>query len=93
MDPRTATRLGFSYGEQPIGSSEILFNILAPATIEKHVTAGLTRKMGENNELSLAVTYAMETEVDGPNPFSLGFEDITLRMHQWDIDIGWSWVW
>ncbi|MGD2084086.1 MAG: outer membrane protein transport protein, partial [Chromatiales bacterium] len=92
-DARTTARLGFSYGEQPIGSSEILFNILAPATIEKHITAGLTRKLGENNELSLAVTYAMETEVDGPNPFSLNFEDITLRMHQWDIDIGWSWIW
>jgi long-chain fatty acid transport protein len=34
-------RGGFSYAQQPIPDIEMLFNILAPGVIEKHVTLGL----------------------------------------------------
>ncbi len=90
---RTTARLGFSYGKQPIPSRDVVFNILAPATIEEHVTAGLTRKLGENNEINLALTYALPNSVEGRNPFGLGSERVKLTMHQWDLEMGWAWKW
>jgi len=35
-------RAGFSHGDAPIPDNEVMFNILAPATIEDHLTFGFT---------------------------------------------------
>jgi len=83
-------RAGYSYGSQPIASTEVLFNILAPGVIESHLTAGFTRKSGQNNEWSLAVMYAPSSDVTGPNPFD-PTQNITIEMYQWEVEFGYSW--
>jgi len=91
-------RAGYSHGDQPIPNSEVLFNILAPATIEDHFAAGFTRKSGQNSEWSLSVMYAPSNSVTGPNPFDPGFtpdgsgaQMITIEMYQWEVEFGYSW--
>lgn len=85
-------RAGFSYGEQPIPSSEVLFNIIAPGVIEYHATLGVTRKLSENSELDLALMRAFEESVKGPNPLEAkGQQTIELTMDQWEISVGYSW--
>lgn len=79
-------RLGFSYGKQPIPESEVMFNMIAPAVNESHVSAGFTRKMGEH-ALNFAITHALENTVSGPNPFDPA-QQIELTMAQWEIEIG-----
>ena len=37
-------RFGYSYGEQPIQSADVLFNILAPGVMEQHFTVGMTQR-------------------------------------------------
>ena len=85
-------RFGYSFGDQPIPESEVLFNILAPGVMEDHFTFGFTRQFGESSGLNFALMYAPEVEVTGPNPLEVpGLQDITLAMSQWDIEISYSW--
>jgi long-chain fatty acid transport protein len=88
--PEWTWRAGFSYGEQPIPESEVLFNILAPGVIETHATVGFTRKIGTNQELDFALMRAFENSVSGPNPLDPG-ENIELSMDQWEASFGYSW--
>ncbi len=83
-------RAGYSYGENPITSSEVLFNILAPGVIEHHITGGLSYKINETNSINLAALYAPSASVSGPNPLSSG-QTIELEMHQFEFTIGWAW--
>ncbi len=83
-------RVGVSHGKQPIPSSEVLFNILAPAVMENHITAGFTKAMGKNNELSMAFMYAPSKTVSGSNPLDPG-QNIELEMKQYEIEASWAW--
>jgi long-chain fatty acid transport protein len=90
--PEWTLRAGFSYGEQPIPDSEMLFNILAPGVIETHATLGVTKAFGANHELDLAVMHGFDKTVSGPNPLEApGAQTIDLSMHQWEISLGYSW--
>lgn len=60
-------RLGYSYGKQPIQESEVMFNILAPAVNENHISLGLTRILGDH-AVNFAVTHALSNSVTGANP-------------------------
>jgi long-chain fatty acid transport protein len=84
-------RAGYSYGEQPIRSSEVLFNILAPGVIEQHASFGLSKGLGEGKEINFAVTRAFSKDVTGPNPLEVpGLQEIELKMDQWIIDVSFS---
>ena len=85
-------RLGYSHSDQPIPESETLFNIIAPATVQDHVTAGLTWPVGKSQEFNLAVMYGLEESVKGPNPFDNGATTIEIEMSQIDIQAGWAWM-
>ncbi len=84
-------RGGYSYGNQPIPSSEVLFNILAPGVIAQHATFGVSKGLGQGKTLNVAVTRAFAKSVTGPNPLEVpGRQQITLTMSQWDIEFGYS---
>jgi long-chain fatty acid transport protein len=83
-------RGGYSYGKQPIGTDDVLFNILAPGVIEQHVTAGFSRTIGRGS-FDVAVVRALSKSLTGPNPLEApGQQNITLRMDQWDLGVGYS---
>ena len=84
-------RMGYSYGDQPIPSSEVTFNILAPAVIEHHVTFGFTRFIGKDKEFDFAAMYAFENEQSGANRFDPS-QEIELEMYQWEVEANFSWV-
>jgi len=84
-------RAGYSFGDQPVPSSETLFNILAPGVIEQHASVGLTRALGDGQEVSLSVTRAFSKSVTGPNPLEApGQQQIELKMDQWLFDVSFS---
>jgi long-chain fatty acid transport protein len=84
-------RFGYSLTDQPIPESETLFNILAPAVIEQHFTAGMTMRMPGNQEFNLAGMYAPSNSVKGANPFDGGATQIEIEMSQWEVQAGWAW--
>jgi len=90
--PEWTWRAGYSYGEQPIPNDEVLFNIIAPGVIEHHATAGFTKTIGSNQELSVAVMHAFSNEVKGKNPLDIAdVQTIELKMNQWEYTAGYSW--
>ena len=82
-------RGGFSYGEQPISDSQVLFNIVAPGVIEYHATLGVTKKIGNKHELDFAIMRGFPKEVKGPNALDPQ-QTIELKMDQWEFSVGYS---
>lgn len=82
---------GFSIGQNPVKDTEVLFNILAPAVIENHITLGVTKKIAKNHDISLAFMYALENSVKGANPLEApNQQSIELGMKQWQFELGYS---
>jgi long-chain fatty acid transport protein len=91
LNPKHTIRIGYSHADQPIPESETFFNILAPAVVEDHFTAGWTMKVGSNQEFNLAAMYAPSNSVKGDNPIDGGSTQIEIEMSQFDIQAGWAW--
>jgi len=85
-------RFGYSHATQPIPKSQTLFNILAPATPQDHLTAGWTYRLANNQEINLAGMYAPTKKVKGDNPFDGGATQIEIKMSQWEVQAGWAWL-
>lgn len=83
-------RFGYSYGQQPIPESQMTFNILAPAVIEQHITAGFTRPLESGNEWNLALMYAPKSKQTGPQNFD-PTQTVTWEMTQWELEFSYSW--
>ena len=83
-------RAGYSNGSQPIPDTEVLLNIVAPAVIEDHIALGFTKKRGNGNEFNLSFMYALEGKQSGINPFD-PTQDIEIKMHQWELEVSYSW--
>lgn len=84
-----ALRGGYSYGANPVPTSEVLFNILAPGIIEQHVTGGMSKTFGNGHRLDIAVTRALSHTVSGPNSLEAPNQQrISLTMRQWDFEVG-----
>ena len=81
-------RVGYSHADQPIPNSEVFFNILAPAVVEDHITAGWTLRIGDNQEFNIAGMVAPSNSVTGPG-LEPGVE-IKIEMSQWELQAGWA---
>lgn len=79
-------RFGYSYGEQPIGESEVLFNILAPGVMEQHFTVGMTRTTSQDNAWNFSLMYAPSSSVKGVSPFD-PTQTIELEMSQFEFEV------
>jgi len=88
--PDWTWRVGFSHGEQPIPESETLFNILAPAVIEDHLTLGFTTKTGKASELSFQFMHGFSNSVTGANPLNPS-QNVTIEMSQNEAEVSWGW--
>ncbi len=88
-DDHWTLRAGYSYTDQPIDSSEVLFNILAPAVMEHHITAGIEYEFDEHHSVQFGGFFAPNSKVSGANPISPG-QNIDLEMHQFEVSVGYS---
>ncbi len=83
-------RVGYSHADQPIPESEVFFNVLAPAVVEDHITAGWTLRVGDNQEFNISGLYVPSNSVKGPNPLEPAAA-IEIEMSQWEVQAGWAW--
>lgn len=88
-DEVSTWRFGFSYGEQPIQSADVLFNVLAPGVMEQHVTFGLTRHAASGGEWNFSFMYAPEKSVTGPSLFD-PTQTIQIEMSQLEFEVSYS---
>ncbi len=75
---RLTLRWGVNYGKDPIPANQVLFNMLAPAVTEYHVTLGFTRVIhdpitkylgGKEGEISMDYQHAFNNTLKGPTAF------------------------
>ncbi len=81
-------RAGVAMLDQPIPDDQVLFNILAPAVVEKHVTLGFTYRPNKSSEWSFAYMHAFEEEVKS-NLTAFGIPG-SIQMYQNSVDIGYT---
>ncbi len=89
VQPDWTLRAGYSYGEQPIPSEGVLFNVVAPGLIEQHFTLGLTKVLNKRSEINVAAMYAPQKDLDCgcTLPFSGGPNSINIAMSQWELEL------
>ncbi len=93
MNPTLTLRAGYNHGEAPIPSSETLFNVLAPATVEDHITLGATWQLNNDMEVTAAYMHALEKTIEGQDsiPMAFGGGEADIRMYQDSLGIAVSW--
>lgn len=97
-EDKLTLRAGYNYGKTPIQEDQLLFNLLAPATSEKHYTIGATYNLadqsifGFGSEGALTVAYQQSpTKVmSGPVIGVSGSGTASFEMYQKAIDIAYT---
>jgi len=88
-------RAGYNYAELPYDDDQALFNILAPAVVEQHATAGFSYRPSTASEVTVTYMHAFRNSVDntyqgtgGFAPFSYSAEN---AMSQNSIEASYAW--
>ena len=89
-------RAGFNKSTNPVRSTDVTFNIIAPAVMTKHYTLGGTYKLAKDAELTWAYMYAPKNSVTGDSLFATmngtpsAWQD-TVRMSQQSLGVQYGW--
>ena len=79
-------RAGYNYARAPIPEDQVMFNMLAPATSERHYTLGATfLDKKEASDITVTYMYSPENIIKGPTMFSGG--SAALAMSQQSVSI------
>lgn len=60
-----ALMAGVNYGKNPLRTSDTTFNVLAPATVDNHVSLGFEKKVSAKGKLIGSYVHAFKKEVNG----------------------------
>jgi long-chain fatty acid transport protein len=87
--PTLTLRAGYSYATNPISSRDVQFNILAPAVVQHHITAGFEYKVDKAWSVEFAGLYAPEETTSGYEipPGNPGHA-IDISMYQFEATLG-----
>lgn len=87
-------RGGYNYTDNPIGSQDVTFNILAPGVVQHHLTLGATYAWQSRHELTGAFMYAFNNDVTGPSLFNSLVPGLNaqekIEMYQWSLGVQYS---
>jgi long-chain fatty acid transport protein len=86
VSPTLVVRLGYNHTTQPIGSSEIYFNQLAPGVVRHHATLGATWQANASTEVSFFYAHAFKETVSG----NIGVP-LSLQMDQDSFGLSLNW--
>ena len=96
VNPGLTLRAGYSYNDMPIQSEDVMFNILAPAVSQHHITGGAKLKYSENLDFELSGMFSPEGSIKGSElaaftPVPADPHQIELNMYQWEVTAGVVW--
>ena len=83
-------RFGYNYGKSPIGSDQIMYNLLAPAITEQHFTIGLGQTLSGKSQINYYFAYVPENEVDSGVVPPSGTSTMKAKMSQYALGIGYN---
>lgn len=94
-NPRWTFRAGYNYSKVPYDDDQALFNVLAPAVVEHHVTAGFTYNVNPAAELTVTYMHAFKNDLDYTyqgtgnfQPFSFSAKN---QMYQDSLEVSYAW--
>ncbi len=70
-------RLGYNYANSPIGKSDVFNNLVFPAVVTQHATAGMSYMLGDHWGVSLAYEKAFKNTIKGKHDVSSDFQAVT----------------
>lgn len=82
-------RAGFSDADEPWDDVNTLFNVLAPATVERHASLGATYDMDKQGSINFAFTHAFQNTIEGTSQLT-GPQTGHVRMSQNILQISYS---
>ena len=92
INPAWTVRGGWNHADNPIPNDETLLNVLAPATVEDHLTLGATWTLKNKQEITFHYMHAFENKVKGSNSIPAGFGggEANIEMNQNAFGIAWG---
>jgi long-chain fatty acid transport protein len=83
---------GINYGKNPLSSAETTFNVLAPATVEKHISLGVEKKLTPKSKLIGTYVHAFGSTVtgNGVGGLPLPLDAYDLQMKQDAVGVAYS---
>ncbi len=93
LRPKLTVRGGYNHSGLPFGSSQTFFNLLAPAVVQNHLTAGATFALQNGKEVNIAYQHAFERTLSGVNSIAPAFGggQANLKMYQDSIGLSFGW--
>jgi len=88
--PTFTLRAGYAYNTQPVPSTDIAFNILAPAVVQNHISAGSSYNFLPNQSIDFGAIFAPRQTVSGAVPLSLGGGQVSLSLWEFEATVGYT---
>ncbi|MCL7743694.1 outer membrane protein transport protein [Guyparkeria hydrothermalis] len=66
VTPKLAVRAGFNYGKSPVQSEQVANNLIFPAVVEQHYTAGFTYEINNHWNIGASYMYAPKETFTAP---------------------------
>lgn len=89
--PKLALMAGFNHGKAPLGAEDTFFNVLAPATVEDHLSLGFEYNLNKTSSIIGSYRHAFANKIKGlQSPDSRKFQPFDLEMQQDAIGIAFS---
>jgi long-chain fatty acid transport protein len=88
--PDLTLRAGYAYATNPISPRDVQFNILAPAVVQHHITAGFELRLDNAWSIEFAGLYAPEESVKGGELPGFGnpAHTVEISMYQFEATFG-----
>jgi long-chain fatty acid transport protein len=91
--PAWTFRAGYSYNDSPLNTRDMMFNILAPATVQHHITGGFKYRWSENMDVEFSAMYAPEASISGSTPAGYPVQPVEAKMYQVETTMGIVYHW
>lgn len=89
VNNRLQVRAGYNYGRSPIPNNQVTFNLLAPATVEKHYTLGFTYRANDNLEVTGTYLYAAPHSQSACNQNIVDCASFNMHQNMFGLTFGW----
>lgn len=94
--PLWTFRAGYDHSTNPVPSTDVTFDILAPGVVTDHFTGGFAYKITPSSTVEFAAAYVPSHSVSGPERLGPPFaaptpgSNIDISMHQYQLAVSWT---
>lgn len=89
VNNRLQVRAGYNYGKSPIPDDQVTFNLLAPATVEKHYSLGFTYRANDNLEVTGTYAYVASNSQSRCNQNIVDCAAFNMHQNLFALSLGW----